>query len=198
MICGILLAAGSANRFGSNKLLYPLPDGIPIGVAAARHLKQSVDHTIAVVRSDDVRLTALLHFEGLTTVVSKYAERGMSTSLVSAIRASKNADGWLITLADMPWISPQTISTIAMMMEDGADIAVPYYDGHRGHPVGFSHKFLPDLLCLTGDKGASDLLQANIDLVKIFHSDDVGILQDIDRPRDVLASLRTAGDNLLP
>jgi len=189
MICGILLAAGSASRFGSHKLLYPLPDGTPIGVAAARHLKQGVEYAIAVVRPDDAKLTALLHAEGLTTVVVEHAERGISASLVSAISATANADGWLIALADMPWIKPQTISTIAMMLEHGADLAAPCYVGQRGHPVGFSRRFLPELLGLTGDKGASDLLRTNIDLVQIFHSDDAGTLQDIDRPRDVIAKL---------
>jgi len=29
-IVGILLAAGSASRFGSDKLLHPLPHGVPI------------------------------------------------------------------------------------------------------------------------------------------------------------------------
>ena len=189
MICGILLAAGSASRFGSHKLLYPLPDGTPIGVAAARHLKQGVEYAIAVVRPDDAKLTALLQAEGLTTVVAEHAERGISASLVSAISATANADGWLIALADMPWIKPQTISTIAMMLEHGADLAAPYYIGQRGHPVGISRRFLPDMLGLTGDKGASDLLRTNIDLVQIFHSDDAGTLQDIDRPRDVIAKL---------
>jgi molybdenum cofactor cytidylyltransferase len=186
MICGILLAAGSAKRFGSNKLLYPLPDGTPIGIAAARHLKQCVEHVIAVVRPDDKVLTNLLHAEGVSTIVPENTGQGMSGSLVSAIRTTKDADGWLITLADMPWINSQTISKIAMMIEDGADIAVPHYGDHRGHPVGFSRRFLPDLLCLTGDKGASDLLRSNTNSVQIFHSDDVGILQDIDKPRDVL------------
>ena len=32
---GILLAAGSARRFGAHKLLQPLADGTPVGVAAA-------------------------------------------------------------------------------------------------------------------------------------------------------------------
>jgi molybdenum cofactor cytidylyltransferase len=186
MTYGILLAAGSASRFGSHKLLYPLPDGTPIGIAAARHLKQGVKHTIAVVRPDDARLTALMHDEGLTTVVSEHAECGISASLVSAIRATENADGWLIALADMPWIKPQTINTVANMLEQGADIVAPYYDGQRGHPVGFSHRFLPDLLGLTGDKGAGNLLLTNINLLQIWHCDDAGILQDIDRPRDVL------------
>ena len=189
MICGILLDAGSASRFGSHKLLYPLPDGTPIGVAAARHLKQGVECAIVVVRPDDAKLTALLHAEGLTTVVAEHAEHGISASLVSAISATANADGWLIALADMPWIKPQTISTIAMMLEQGAHLAAPCHAGQRGHPVGISRRFLPDLLGLTGDKGANDLLRTNIDLVQIFHSDDAGTLQDIDRPRDVIAKL---------
>jgi len=188
MICGILLAAGCASRFGSHKLLYPLPDGTPIGVAAARHLKHGVEHVMAVLRPDDFRLQDLLRAEGLDIVISEHAERGgISASLVAAINATANADGWLIALADMPWIQPQTVSTIASMLEHGADSAAPYYDGQRGHPVGFSRRFLPDLLNLTGDKGASDLLKTNIDLLQIFHCDDAGILQDIDKPRDVLA-----------
>ena len=140
-----------------------------------------------MVRPDDARLTDLLHAEGLTTVVAKHAERGISASLVSAISATANADGWLIALADMPWIQPQTISTIASMLEHGADLAAPYYDGKRGHPVGFSRRFLADLLGLTGDQGACDLLRNHHDLLKPFHCNDAGILQDIDRPRDVLA-----------
>jgi len=187
MICGVLLAAGSASRFGSNKLLYPLPDGTPIGIAAARHLKQSVEHVIAVVRPDDKVLTHLLHAEGVSTIVPESLGKGMSDSLVSAIRTTKDAEGWLISLADMPWIKPQTITKLALMLEEGAEIAVPYYGEQRGHPVGFSQQFLPDLLGLGGDKGASELLRRYSDSVDIFQSDDAGIVQDIDRPRDVLA-----------
>lgn len=187
MIYGVLLAAGSASRFGSHKLLYPLPDGTPIGIAAARHLRQSIEDVVVAVRPNDARLADLLHAEGLTTIVSEHAELGIGASLVSAINATENADGWLITLADMPWIQPQTISAIARMLEQGADIAAPYYDGKRGHPVGFSRRFLPDFLGLTGDKGACDLLRNHPDLLEPFHCHDAGILQDIDRPRDVLA-----------
>ncbi|MDC9724497.1 MAG: nucleotidyltransferase family protein [Gammaproteobacteria bacterium] len=186
MICGILLAAGTASRFGSNKLLYPLPDGTPIGISAARNLKKSVDHVIAVVRPDDKVLTNLLHTEGVSTIVAENSGQGMSGSLVVAIRTTKDADGWLIALADMPWINPQTISTIAMMIEEGTDIAAPYYGEHRGHPVGFSHRFLPELLRLTDDKGAGELLRINSCFIRRFQSDDIGILQDVDRPRDVL------------
>ena len=37
-VVGILLAAGSASRFGADKLAATLPDGTPVGVAALRNL----------------------------------------------------------------------------------------------------------------------------------------------------------------
>ena len=52
-IVGILLAAGSASRFGGGKLLATLPDGTAVGVAALRNLLAAVDAVIAVVRPGD-------------------------------------------------------------------------------------------------------------------------------------------------
>lgn len=47
-IVGILLAGGSARRFGADKLLHPLPDGVPIAVAAARNLAAALPRVVAV------------------------------------------------------------------------------------------------------------------------------------------------------
>jgi CTP:molybdopterin cytidylyltransferase MocA len=38
-VVAILLAAGSATRFGADKLLHPLLHGVPIAVQSARHLR---------------------------------------------------------------------------------------------------------------------------------------------------------------
>jgi len=46
---GILLAAGFSRRFGANKLLHPLADGIPIALAAARRLRAALPEVLAVV-----------------------------------------------------------------------------------------------------------------------------------------------------
>ena len=50
---GILLAAGNSSRFGSHKLLHPLPDGTPLGVASARVMRFVLDRVVAVVRTGD-------------------------------------------------------------------------------------------------------------------------------------------------
>ena len=186
MICGILLAAGSASRFGSHKLLCQLPDGTSVAVAAARNLLQGTANAIAVVRPGDAMLTDLLCAEGLNVIVAEHAIHGIGASISAGIRATTNADGWLIALADMPWIKPQTIAEITRMLEHGANLAAPCYEGQRGHPVGFSRRFLPGLLGLDGDKGANDLLRSNHHLLELFRCDDAGTVQDIDRPQDLM------------
>ncbi|MEJ2575989.1 MAG: NTP transferase domain-containing protein [Gammaproteobacteria bacterium] len=55
-LAGVVLAAGAARRFGAPKLLHPLPDGSPIGVAAARTLARAVPATVVVVAAGDRRV----------------------------------------------------------------------------------------------------------------------------------------------
>lgn len=185
MICGILLAAGSARRFGGHKLLHPLPDGNAVGVASARNFLQGVAHVLAVVRSDDHQLAALMRAEGIATVTCEHADRGISASIATGIRSAPDADGWLIMLADMPWIRPQTIRAVAAMLENGASLAAPSYAGRLGHPVGFARAYQADLLNLSGDRGARELLRKNNHCLQQFHCDDPAVLLDIDRPEDV-------------
>ena len=52
-VVGVLLAAGRGSRFDpagvANKLLATLPDGTPVAVQAARHLRQALGDVVAVV-----------------------------------------------------------------------------------------------------------------------------------------------------
>lgn len=195
---GILLAAGFSRRFGpSNKLLQTLPDGRQIGLAAAENLIQAVPLTIAVLRPDNKELAELLQNAGLEIVFCHAQE--MADSLSTAIRYSANftdsssnkaSGGYVIALADMPYINPLTISTVAQEIRTGAAIAVPTYQGQRGHPVGFSAKFRSELEQLSGDEGARSILKRHADEIKLLACDDAGILADIDTPAD-LAKLRS-------
>lgn len=183
-LAGVLLAAGSSARFGTNKLLVPLADGVPMSVAAARHLRASVDRCVAVVRPGDSELAALLAAEQLQVIECARAPEGMGASLACGIGACIDADAWLIALADMPFVLPDTIARVAAAMRGGATLAAPIFQGRRGHPVGFERRFAPALLALTGDAGARALLaQYDAQLTRVA-CDDPGILRDIDTPAD--------------
>lgn len=188
MIVGILLAAGTASRFGGDKLLQPLPDGTPIGVAAARSLLRGVDRGVAVVRAEDEELARLLSAEGMRVEACQNAAQGMGASLAYGVSTMRDAKGWLIALADMPFIQAETTRGVAHLIEKGAPIAAPFHRGKRGHPVGFSRDFYAALSGLQGDCGARDLLAAHAARIRPLHCDDPGILTDVDTPLDLARS----------
>lgn len=109
----------------------------------------------------------------------------MGNSLALAINASDDADGWLIALADMPWIKIETLSLVITSLHKGAKISAPQFAGQRGHPVGFSSTYRDQLLALQGDTGARSILSTHAEDVELVAVDDAGILRDIDRQEDL-------------
>ena len=184
-ICGILLAAGASKRFGSDKLLHRLPGGTPVAAAALANLRAALPHVIAVVRPGAAALENLLSEAGATVIQCVNAEEGMGASLAAAVSASGDASGWVIALADMPYIRPQTIEQVAAALAAGADIVAPAYRGERGHPVGLSARFRAQLEALHGDEGARALLKQNASLIELIEVDDPGVCRDIDTPADL-------------
>lgn len=189
-IVGILLAAGRGTRFGGDKLLALLDDeagprGLPakaMGVAAAAHLVAAIPDTLAVVRAGDAPLSRQLRDVGVRIVECDGADAGMGASLACGVAAAKDADGWIVALADMPWIAPATIAGVATALARGADIAAPSYRGQRGHPVGFARRHYASLAASTGDAGARCLIERDRHCVTLVDCDDPGILRDVDTP----------------
>ncbi|MGH8692598.1 MAG: nucleotidyltransferase family protein [Burkholderiales bacterium] len=193
-IVGLLLAAGSATRFGSDKLRHPLPHGVSIAVQAARHLKLEISRVVAVVRPDSTELVSSLKSEGCEVVVCDNAAEGMGASLACAARAAArlhpNADGYLVALGDMPFVRRTSIAAVRDALAAGAPLAAPYWRARRGHPVALSGKFLQQLLALKGDEGAKQLIAANERVLVKIPVGDPGVIRDIDTPDDLAPPLR--------
>jgi molybdenum cofactor cytidylyltransferase len=184
-IVGILLAAGASRRFGADKLSHSLPEGDLVAVRACRALLAGTDAVLAVVRPGNGELAARLQAEGAEVRICADAGLGMGASLAFGVRACPEAAGWLVALADMPWIAPATIRQVADALRSGALIAAPCWQGQRGHPVGFSHVLGPNLTALNGDAGAKAVIQAHIEQLRLVDCDDPGVLRDIDTPEDL-------------
>jgi len=187
VIAGILLAAGRGRRFDptgeKDKLQQVLPDGSMVAVAAARHLLAVLSSVLAVVRSDNPVLASHLAQSGCRVSLCETADDGMALSLTHALAQSKDADGWIIALGDMPCVQSATIAALHAALKDGADIAVPTCNGRRGNPVGFSRRHLDALLRLQGDEGARRLLKYCP--VTEIETGDPGIFRDIDTADDL-------------
>lgn len=184
---GILLAAGRSQRFDpagqSDKLLQALADGRPLALASAQTLLSVMDEVVAVVRPDAPALLELLQAAGCRTVVCADAASGMSASLRHALQHAADSAGWIVALADMPQVRPDTVARLLQALQHGASIAVPLCQGRRGNPVGFAHAHLPELLAISGDQGARQLLRRHTPTE--VDVDDPGIWQDVDTPDDL-------------
>ena len=185
VVRGILLAAGSSTRFGSDKLLHKLPDGTPVAVASARNLASALRRPLAVIRPGASDLRVALEGAGCEVIECAAAHTGMGASLACAVRASADVAGWVVALADMPFIRPDTIAGMADWIINGAAVAAPLYRQQRGHPVCFSTYQRDELMALHGDEGARKVFQRHGGLGNLVRVDDPGVLRDIDVPGDV-------------
>lgn len=185
-ITSLLLAAGSSRRFGSNKLVHPLSGGDAIAHVSARNLLGATDEVIAVVRPEDQKIKQALSLPGIQLVENPRAYEGMSTGIAAGIQASSDADGWVIALADMPWVTPETIRLLVEALKHGSEIVVPEYGGKRGNPVGFASKWKDALCSLSGDKGARELIKSHASEVMRISVNDEGVLRDIDVLEDII------------
>lgn len=190
-IVGLLLAAGQGRRFGSDKLLHPLDDGTPLAVASARKLKEACPRAIAVLRPEQTTLAALLIAEGLEVVICPEASAGMGHSLAAGVAASLEAAGWLVALADMPFVQVATLRSVADALASGAALAAPFYNSQRGHPVAFAARWRDELLALTGDEGARAIVGNNRGLLSRIDTADAGVLRDVDTPQDLALAVHS-------
>ena len=95
------------------------------------------------------------------------------------------AQGALIALADMPWVSSSTVARIATALRNGAVLAAPTYRGTRGHPVAIAARYFAAAQTLSGDQGARSLLAAHETELDLIPVDDPGVLRDVDTPADL-------------
>ncbi|HEY8554744.1 MAG TPA: nucleotidyltransferase family protein [Burkholderiales bacterium] len=184
-IAGVLLAAGESRRFGGRKLLHALPGGGTIGKRSAAALAAAVDRAVAVLAPDDAELAEVMRSAGLEVCCCPDAREGMGASLACGVRATADADGWVVALADMPYVKPATIAAVADALRSGAALAAPVHAGRRGHPVGFTRTYYRDLIALSGDEGARRILQRDAAHMRLLPVDDPGIHRDIDTPDDI-------------
>lgn len=164
----LVLASGRGERFaasgGSTHKLQALLAGKPV-------LQHTLDAVIA---------------SGLPWHLEQAGHAGMGDSIAAAVRATPDARGWLVLPGDLPLVGSDTLRAVAQALAKHA-VAIPLYQGRRGHPVGFAASCHEDLLGLKGNQGAALIVRAReaINSVAFLALDDVGTVTDIDTVEDL-------------
>lgn len=183
----LILAAGFARRFGSDKRRFKLPDGTTLLVATIRRYAAVFANVVVVIRAtdDDLADELLTACPGVRIVRAHDAQLGMAHSLAAGIRAIADQWSWVaVALGDMPWIRTHTLRRLLETFEDrGTSCIVQPGSGDRtGHPVLFDAICFAELTRLSGDTGARPVLERHRDQVLRVAVDDPGIFADLDQP----------------
>ena len=184
-LVAIVLAAGRASRFGSDKLSAPFR-GEPLLAHALR--------AACAARVSRVILVCLPALDAspwpdIETV--RIASSELSASLKAGIAAVADADGAFIFLGDMPLVPHGIAAQLAAKLGDNF-AALPRCHGKSGHPVLLAPRAFPLIAQLTGDKGAGALLKARKDVTFVECADE-GVLLDIDHAEDIARLERFGG-----
>ena len=168
MNAGFADAAGERRSLFEHTLRQALASGLPVQV---------------VTRPDNLPVLAACAANQVP--VTLLASAGLGDSIAAGVAATPHWQGWLIHLADMPFVGAEVFRLVADALRQHA-IVRPSYAQQPGHPVGFSALLRKPLCQLRGDNGARELLQgAAVHLLPLEHP---GVVQDIDLPSQLPAS----------
>lgn len=186
-VAGIVLAAGAASRFGSDKRRALLPGGTPLLAAVAGSFARVFVQTAVVVPPQDDFGLELCARLGLDAVPNGRCREGQGTSLAAAMHwalAQPRLQAVVVGLADMPWVRDDTLAALrdALLQHPGVPV-LPLWQGRPGNPRGIPRRYFASLAQAGGAQAAAHRI--GWETARTVAVDDPGILRDVDVPADL-------------
>lgn len=184
----VVLAAGSASRFGRPKLLEEF-DGRPlVQHALSSACSAALGPVYLVTGRDDAALRRAASELADHVVFNPSHAAGMGTSIACGIAACRDtADALLLMLADQPRIGEQHLRELVDTWSGADDeIVASAFADTLGPPVLFGSAAFDELAALDGDRGAKNVLRDERFRVRTVDCEAAGI--DIDTMADIEAA----------
>jgi molybdenum cofactor cytidylyltransferase len=152
-IAGILLAAGTSSRMGSNKMLFELAGESILHGAARRALAGGLDPLVVVLGHEAERARRELDGLPCRIVVNPDYEQGINSSLRTGIAAlPAEVRGVMVLLADMPFVTAEMIAQmIARFRSTDAPLVISDYEGVNAPPMLYDRALFGELQTMTGE-----------------------------------------------
>lgn len=184
-VAGLVMAAGRSSRMAPlNKLLVTDDQGVAmVARVVEKVLASGVKPVLVVTGHDRERVQAALAGKPVIFVHAEDYAEGLSASLRAGLAAlPPEAEGVLVALGDMPLVEPAVISRILAGFdpEEGRAIVQPTFRGKQGNPMLWGREFFPEMIQLSGDMGARQLVARHADRLAEVEVPDDGVLRDFD------------------
>ncbi len=164
----IVLAAGSSSRLGQPKQLISWK-GIPLVRHSALVALEAGIGPVTVVLGAVVRsCREALDDLSVTIVENQSWSEGMGGSIARGMSASEGLNNVIITLCDLPLITPSIYSDLLALRISGNSEVVASHNGTSlAPPILFSNNRFQALRSLKGPEGAKNLLRNETSLTRL-------------------------------
>ncbi|SDY60295.1 nicotine blue oxidoreductase [Modestobacter sp. DSM 44400] len=178
-VAALVLAAGGGRRYGMPKALVEF-EGSLLVERAVRTATAVCDPVLVVLGARAVDVWRSADLGGATVLANAEWETGMASSLRTGLDGLRGwpgrVDAVLVLLVDMPGMTPAALARMAEHAAPDA-LAVPTYDGVRGHPVLLGREHWAGVAeSATGDEGARRYLTAH----EVTEVDCTGLADPVD------------------
>jgi CTP:molybdopterin cytidylyltransferase MocA len=186
-VLGVVLAAGGSTRMGRPKQLADL-EGRPLLAHALAALDGApVDRVVVALGGAADRVLDRVELGRAEPLVVEGWAAGMGHVLAATLtQAGEDWAAVVVLLGDQPLVSGRAVAQVVEAWRSGAGpVVTATYGGRPGHPKLFDRRLRPDLLRLTGDTGARDLVAAHPERVHRVEVGDLGSDADVDVEADL-------------
>lgn len=178
----MLMAAGTASRFGDNKLLHEI-DGRSL-LARATQAAPACLFTRAVAVVGTEQTAAIVESAGYTALRNPAPERGQGSTIVLGMRAMMDVDAALFCVADQPYLTRASVERLLAAYRPG-DICALAYGGRRGNPILFPKECFVGLASLASGQTGRAVLAQHMDRLRLIEATDARELLDVDTREDL-------------
>ncbi len=189
VVTGVILAAGTASRFGSPKQLLPF-DGAPLLERVAANAGGSaLDRVIVVLGSAAEEIRSEVDLGRAEVADNRAFGAGCASSLRAGLAAAGDCAALMLLLGDQPGVTAAIIDRVLLAWRAQRPwAAVTDYRGTAGHPFVFSNAAFDELALLRGDKAVWGLIERFPDRIERIEVDEE-LPPDIDSPADLERAL---------
>ena len=163
----IILAAGSASRFGSLKQLLHFNNKTLLQHVVDEAVDAGAGSVIVVTGAHADKISESINHTQLEVVYNEAWRQGMATGIVAgvnkAITLNNDVEKIIIAVCDQPFVSSGLFNQLYQKQEESVGhIVASAYADTIGTPALFTQKYFDALLALKGDEGAKKILKANM------------------------------------